>query len=76
MKVAPELLWRRVRHDPTRPLLQTRDPYVTLERLLGERTPVYAQADLTVRADARSNVAAVTRRVVAALQGAGALVAV
>lgn len=39
-------LWHRVRNRPTRPLLQTPDPRGTLERLLAERAPFYALADI------------------------------
>jgi shikimate kinase/3-dehydroquinate synthase len=41
-------LMRRVRKRPTRPLLQTADPVATMQRLLAEREPIYAQADVTV----------------------------
>lgn len=43
-----ETLLRRVRKRSNRPLLQTADPEATLRRLLGEREPVYALADITV----------------------------
>lgn len=49
-------LWHRVRMKPTRPLLQTPDPRGTLERLLSERGPVYATADLTLRVGERDSV--------------------
>ena len=39
---------RRVRKRSNRPLLQTADPEATLRRLLEERSPVYAMADMTV----------------------------
>ena len=45
-----ETLWHRVRNRPTRPLLQTPDPRGTLDRLLRERAPVYALADVRVPA--------------------------
>ncbi|MER2607033.1 MAG: shikimate kinase [Siculibacillus sp.] len=45
----PAVLFQRIRHKPTRPLLQTADPEGTLRRLVEERYPVYATADLTVR---------------------------
>ena len=32
-----------------RPMLQTADPAETLRRLLREREPIYAQADITVQ---------------------------
>jgi len=43
-----DVLMRRVRKRSNRPLLQTPDPESTLRRLLEERGPVYALADLTV----------------------------
>lgn len=43
-----ELLWQRVRHKTTRPLLRTANPRETLRELYDARLPFYAQADLTV----------------------------
>ncbi len=43
-----ELLWMRVRHRDTRPLLRTADPKATLTELFAERVPEYAKADLRV----------------------------
>ncbi|MBB3809963.1 shikimate kinase [Pseudochelatococcus contaminans] len=48
LKADVETLLRRVRKRPTRPLLQTEDPEGTLRRLMDERYPVYAEADLTL----------------------------
>jgi shikimate kinase len=42
------LLRRTGKRRNERPLLQTDDPAETLRRLLAEREPIYAQADLTV----------------------------
>lgn len=42
------LLMERVTKRPTRPLLQNGDPRATMERLMGERYPTYAEADITV----------------------------
>lgn len=44
------LLWSRVKHKDTRPLLRTSDPYETLRSLFEARVPVYATADLAVKA--------------------------
>jgi len=45
-----ELLMRRIsKRKNERPLLQTADPAETLRRLLAERAPIYALADLTVQ---------------------------
>lgn len=43
-----ELLWSRVRHRDTRPLLQTADPKATLTELFAKRVPEYSKADLRV----------------------------
>jgi shikimate kinase len=48
LKAEPEVLMRRVRKRSNRPLLQTADPEATLRRMLAEREPVYALADLTL----------------------------
>jgi shikimate kinase / 3-dehydroquinate synthase len=45
-----DLVMRRVRKRPTRPLLQTPDPEGTMRQLMAQRYPVYATADITVRA--------------------------
>lgn len=62
-----ELLWQRVRHKTTRPLLQTDDPRATLAEIQAARDPVYALADLTVDADYDLSIDAMTDRVLAAL---------
>ncbi|OYW57555.1 MAG: shikimate kinase, partial [Rhodobacterales bacterium 12-65-15] len=43
-----ELLWQRVRHKTTRPLLRAPNPRETLRALHEARLPVYAEADLIV----------------------------
>ena len=43
-----ELLWNRVKHRDTRPLLRTDDPKRTLETLFEARAPSYSQADVRV----------------------------
>lgn len=43
-----DLLWERVRHKSTRPLLQTDDPRGTLAALYARRAAIYALADLVV----------------------------
>jgi shikimate kinase len=44
-----DVLLRRIRRRSDRPLLQTEDPEATLSKLIAERYPVYAEADLTVQ---------------------------
>ena len=43
-----DVVMRRVRKRGNRPLLNTPDPEAAMRRLLAEREPVYAQADITV----------------------------
>ena len=43
-----DLLMRRVRRKNDRPLLQTADPAATLRKLMDERYPTYALADIRV----------------------------
>ena len=43
-----EMLLRRVRRKADRPLLQTADPAATLRKLMDERYPIYALADIKV----------------------------
>lgn len=63
-----DLLWQRVRHKTTRPLLRTADPYGTLRALLEARAPVYAQADVIVDSEAGLSVEAMAAKVIAALE--------
>ena len=48
LKADAEVIMRRVRRRSDRPLLHTADPEGTVDRLLGEREPVYQGADITV----------------------------
>lgn len=43
-----DVLMGRVVRKQNRPLLKNDDPRAVMERLMGERYPVYAQADLTI----------------------------
>lgn len=62
-----DLLWQRVRHKTTRPLLRTSDPRATLSQLFAARTPVYALADLVVDAVPDLSVDGMAQKVIAAL---------
>jgi shikimate kinase len=48
LKAEHDVLMRRVRRRADRPLLQTTEPGETLRRLMAERAPSYAEADLVV----------------------------
>jgi shikimate kinase len=62
-----DLLWQRVRHKTTRPLLRTANPRATLRTIHEARGPVYALADLAVDADADLSIDDMARRVLEAL---------
>jgi shikimate kinase len=62
------LLWNRVRHKNTRPLLRTPDPKRTLAELLKQREPVYALAQVTVDAEPGLSIEQMAQKVVRALQ--------
>ncbi|MFY2826311.1 shikimate kinase [Ruegeria sp. MALMAid1280] len=62
-----EVLWNRVKHKDTRPLLRTADPYATLRALYEDRVPVYAQADLIAESDGHTSIENMVNRVVDAL---------
>lgn len=64
-----DLLWNRVRHKNTRPLLRTDDPRATLAALYDERTPHYSKADLAVQADEAYSIDQMADVVIEALKG-------
>jgi shikimate kinase len=62
-----ELLWDRVRHKETRPLLRTADPKQTLKDLCAAREPFYAMADLKVHTLPHYSIDETTDKVIEAL---------
>ncbi|KIN60896.1 Shikimate kinase [Sulfitobacter noctilucae] len=64
-----ELLWSRVRHKETRPLLRTADPKATLTALYAQRVPMYEKADLMVPCAATLSIEGMATRVIEALLG-------
>lgn len=63
-----DLLWQRVRHKTTRPLLRTPNPRETLRALYEARLPHYAKADVTVDSMADLSVEDMAARVLEALR--------
>jgi shikimate kinase len=61
------VLWNRVKHKDTRPLLRTADPRATLAEIYKARVPIYAQADLSVLSEGRVSIEDMVDRVVTAL---------
>ena len=62
-----ELLWQRVRHKTTRPLLRTANPRETLMTLTAAREVIYAKADVIVDSAADLSVDQMAHRVEQAL---------
>ena len=48
LKADLDILFERVSRRSNRPLLKTADPKATLQKLIEDRYPIYAEADLTV----------------------------
>ena len=67
LKADLPLLLERVSRKDHRPLLQTADRRAAMERLLREREPIYALADITVQSDEGPQ-DAVVKRILAALK--------
>jgi shikimate kinase len=51
LKADLDILWDRVSKRDNRPLLKTENPRQTLENLMIQRYPIYAEADLTVQSE-------------------------
>ena len=62
-----ELLLERVIRKDTRPLLRNTDRRAALERLLKEREPIYAEADISVESEGGPH-EIVVKRILAALE--------
>ncbi|HGG63694.1 MAG TPA: shikimate kinase [Rhodobacteraceae bacterium] len=62
------LLWARVRHKNTRPLLRTDNPRQTLRDLCEAREPLYAKADLAVQGRAEYSINDMASAVLEALK--------
>ncbi|WP_347309849.1 shikimate kinase [Defluviimonas sp. SAOS-178_SWC] len=67
LKADLDLLWQRVRHKTTRPLLRTADPKATLANLLNAREGIYAKAEITVEARPHYSVEEMAEEVIEAL---------
>jgi shikimate kinase len=48
LKAPLDVLMKRVEKRDTRPLLKEDDPRAVMERLMAERYPIYAEADITI----------------------------
>lgn len=71
LRTSPEDLYRRLRHDTQRPLLQVEDPLQKLRDLYRERDPLYRRTAHFVIEAARPSVQALTGMVLMQLELAG-----
>lgn len=61
------LLWQRVRHKDTRPLLRTPNPRQTLAEIYDQRVPLYAKADVMVKSSPDLSIDEMVDRVIETL---------
>ena len=73
LKVDLDLLWSRVKHKSTRPLLRTANPRATLADLYAQREPVYALAPYYVTVAPDWTIETTMVQVLAELARAGAV---
>ncbi|WP_259375500.1 shikimate kinase [Azohydromonas lata] len=71
LRSTPEDLFRRLRHDTTRPLLQVKDPLKRLRDLFRERDPLYLRAAHFVIETGRPSVPALLQMILMQLELAG-----
>jgi len=62
-----DVLWERVRHKDSRPLLRTADPRATLAEIYAVRTPIYAKAKLHLAVANRASIEDTTESVLSLL---------
>jgi shikimate kinase len=73
LRSAPEDVFRRVRHDTARPLLQVDDPLARLRSLFEARDPLYREAAHFVIETGRPSVATLVNMIIMQLELAGHL---
>ena len=71
LRSSPEELFRRLRHDTHRPLLQVRDPLRKLRDLFGERDPLYRKTAHYTIDTGRPSVATLVNMILMQLELAG-----
>jgi shikimate kinase len=71
LRATPEELFRRLRHDTRRPLLQVADPQARLRELYRERDPLYRRVAHFVIEAPRPSVAAMLSMILAQLELSG-----
>jgi shikimate kinase len=73
LKSTPEELFRRLRHDNNRPLLQVADPMERLRNLYQQRDPLYREVAHFVLETGRPSVSTLVSMIVMQLELAGVL---
>ena len=73
LKSTPEELFRRLRHDTNRPLLQVADPLLKLKNLFAERDPLYREVAHFVLETGRPSVSTLVNMIVMQLELSGDL---
>jgi shikimate kinase len=73
LRSSPEELYRRLRHDTQRPLLQVADPLGKLKELFAERDPLYREVAHHVFDTGRPSVPTLVNMVLMQLELAGVL---
>jgi shikimate kinase len=71
LRSTPEDVYRRVRHDKGRPLLQVEDPLRRLRELFAQRDPLYRETAHFIIDTGRPTVAALVRMILAQLELGG-----
>jgi shikimate kinase len=71
LRSTPEEVYRRVRHDQNRPLLQVADPMARLRALYEERDPLYRETAHFVIETGRPSVSALVSMILSQLELAG-----
>lgn len=72
LKSTPEELFRRLRHDVSRPLLQVRDPLTRMRELFALRDPLYRETAHFVLETGRPSVSTLVNMIVMQLELSGA----
>lgn len=73
LRSSPDDIYRRLRHDTVRPLLQVEDPLARLRALFEARDPLYREAAHYVIETGRPSVSALVHKVIMQLELAGVL---
>jgi shikimate kinase len=73
LKSNPDELFRRLRHDVNRPLLQVADPLTRLRELHAVRDPLYREAAQFVVETGRPSVGTLVNMIIMQLELSGAI---